>query len=522
MLQVHPAGPPPNRPSIKPAQAEASEAEFAALALLAGSQSPVPAPDPEVKEASTEPASSSGEAALSQPDGASGPPVEASASNAAVPVTPAAAPDPAAVVPVHRVPESAGQAVIPAAQVPLAAVIAVQHVAGGVPPPAAFGENGQTVSGPAFAASRPVSEPLLDARSPSPLSPVPLPSGHAADPGFPGPSAATGPSAPAGPTIPRGVPAPESSMAPGQLAAPSAATAAPFQAREKDEFAAPAEGSNPGRGDAPRAFGLKVGATNPVDPMEPPVAAVPAPGGRPEPKAGRSQGFLDARLAGPEGPAKPSEPTPAAPEASKKGEAKPAPAEPPPAHAEAATPDLGGPPPAPRDHAAALPRTESLALQPTQAPSSDAQAAIAARPAAPVWQAHVPSLAQQVEGGIRWMLRNASPGAELQLHPEALGRVRIELRVEGGDVHARLWASDPKSLPVLQEHRAFLEVSLKEQGLNLGSFDLRQQSNQPHPQFGGQGSSGHFWPTEAPAPRQDAPIRPAETGASPRRIELIA
>ena len=78
----------------------------------------------------------------------------------------------------------------------------------------------------------------------------------------------------------------------------------------------------------------------------------------------------------------------------------------------------------------------------------------------------------QVEGSIRWLLQNKSQGAELQLHPESLGRMIIQLRVEGQEVHARLWASEASSLPILREHKAFLEASLKEQGLSLGSFDL--------------------------------------------------
>jgi len=177
---------------------------------------------------------------------------------------------------------------------------------------------------------------------------------------------------------------------------------------------------------------------------------------------------------------------------------------------------------------AALPRTESLGMQPSTVPSAaPAGPAAAVAPRAEVaatWQVPVPPVLQQVESGIRWMLRNASPGAELQLHPEALGRVRIELKVEGGEVHARLWASDPKSIPVLQENKAFLEVSLKEQGLNLGSFDLRQNSQQPHPGFAQGGARGQFWPTEATAPEsgQDAPTRPVHHAVNPRRIELIA
>ena len=62
----------------------------------------------------------------------------------------------------------------------------------------------------------------------------------------------------------------------------------------------------------------------------------------------------------------------------------------------------------------------------------------------------------------------------MQLHPEALGQVTIHLRVEGGEVHARLWVTEASSVQAVQEGRPHLEASLKEQGLQLGSFDLQQ------------------------------------------------
>jgi len=182
-----------------------------------------------------------------------------------------------------------------------------------------------------------------------------------------------------------------------------------------------------------------------------------------------------------------------------------------------------------RDSAVALPRSESLGLQPTQggmaavALPREAQAATAKAPAQMQWQAPVPSLVNQVEGGIRWMLRSSTQGAELQLHPENLGRVRIELKVEGSEVHARLWASDPKSLPILQDNKAFLEVSLREQGLNLGSFDLRQNPQQAQTRQQPSDIPGQFWATEAPKQdfRQETPILAGVLTAQARRLEIF-
>ena len=130
----------------------------------------------------------------------------------------------------------------------------------------------------------------------------------------------------------------------------------------------------------------------------------------------------------------------------------------------------------------------------------------------------------QVDASIKWLIKNKDQSAELQLHPEALGRVQIKLTVEGTQVHAKLWASEAAAVPILQEHRAFLESSLKAQGLTLGSFDLQQghQSDQtPTPQ------------EEHAPPPLAAPLAAAEAGQEtpsllPRgpfgsnRIEIVA
>lgn len=98
-----------------------------------------------------------------------------------------------------------------------------------------------------------------------------------------------------------------------------------------------------------------------------------------------------------------------------------------------------------------------------------------------------PALAQ-VEGGIRWMLKHQEKSAEIMLNPESLGRVVIKLRVEGGEVHARMWASEASTVPLLQDQRSALEASLRQQGLSLGSFDLHQghrgqDASQAQPRF---------------------------------------
>lgn len=130
----------------------------------------------------------------------------------------------------------------------------------------------------------------------------------------------------------------------------------------------------------------------------------------------------------------------------------------------------------------------------------------------------------QVEGSIRWILQNKTQGAELQLHPESLGRMVIQLRVEGQEVHARLWASEPTSLAILQDHKAFLESSLRDQGLSLGSFDLhsgpRGDGAQTAPQERAIASaSPNLSPLEV---KQEVPIEAGLDSAKAHRIEVFA
>jgi flagellar hook-length control protein FliK len=169
-----------------------------------------------------------------------------------------------------------------------------------------------------------------------------------------------------------------------------------------------------------------------------------------------------------------------------------------------------------------LPKGDAKAvgtLAPLNAPASiaaTAKAEVAALPPAPN------SATAQLEGGVKWMLRAGAPEAQLQLHPENLGQVSIQLKVEGGAVHAKLWVSEPGSMQILQDGRAHLELSLRQQGLQLGSFDL-QQGRQPQGggSFGPAATGASF--QSDPAGTQSEPALAAAASPLPtRRIELIA
>lgn len=151
-------------------------------------------------------------------------------------------------------------------------------------------------------------------------------------------------------------------------------------------------------------------------------------------------------------------------------------------------------------------------------PAPVSAAPVAAPPAAPP-PPNPPTA--QVEGSVRWMLKGGAQEAKLQLHPESLGQVTIHLKVEGGEVHARLWITEPASVQAVQEGRPHLEQSLKDQGLQLGSFDL-QQGQRPFQEAPSAPAFRGSLPSDPVVARQEAPALPAPSILNPHHVELYA
>ena len=167
--------------------------------------------------------------------------------------------------------------------------------------------------------------------------------------------------------------------------------------------------------------------------------------------------------------------------------------------------------------------------------SNPAQAATPSAPEVPK-KPYLPPQAPmaQLEGSVKWLLRNDARMAEIQLYPEHLGRVTVRLRIEGNEVHARVWASEASTIPMLKEHRAFLENSLKEQGLNLSSFDLQQgrggqqtEGDNRNGQNHNHGQHFHFAPQmmeswNGSEFRQELPVQLTAQSINDGRVELYA
>ncbi len=154
-----------------------------------------------------------------------------------------------------------------------------------------------------------------------------------------------------------------------------------------------------------------------------------------------------------------------------------------------------------------------------QARPTEVAAPISPAPHAPPTPPAPPAL--QVEGGLKWMLKGGAQEAQLQLHPESLGQVTIHLKVEGGEVHARLWITEPTSMQALRDGRPHLELSLREQGLQLGSFDL-QQGSRPFQEATPAPVGRERLLAEAAPTRQEAPAPLPISILNPHHVELYA
>jgi flagellar hook-length control protein FliK len=122
---------------------------------------------------------------------------------------------------------------------------------------------------------------------------------------------------------------------------------------------------------------------------------------------------------------------------------------------------------------------------------------------------------------MRWMLKGGAQEAQLQLHPESLGQVTIHLRVEGGEVHARLWITEAASVQAVQEGRPHLEAALKEQGLQLGSFDL-QQGQRPFQEAASAPAAAERPTLDVKLARQETPSAAAPSILNSHHVELYA
>ena len=85
-------------------------------------------------------------------------------------------------------------------------------------------------------------------------------------------------------------------------------------------------------------------------------------------------------------------------------------------------------------------------------------------------------LLDQLNGRMTVMLKNGQSSVKLQLHPQELGSLKIDLKVDGASVRATIVAENHQVQQILGSNSSELKQSLADQGFNLDKFEVITQS----------------------------------------------
>ncbi len=154
-------------------------------------------------------------------------------------------------------------------------------------------------------------------------------------------------------------------------------------------------------------------------------------------------------------------------------------------------------PAAPRDVSAALPTVAAPAPTPAQATTPVATAT-------PTQQSNLPGSVplphQQVATAVGPLLRRAdgSYSVNINLEPEHLGRVSLQVHIRAGEVAVTMQAADASAREMLRDNLNQLRQQLEQQGIKAGQLDVRDdpgfarqfQSPQGHGRSADSGVSG--------------------------------
>ena len=76
-----------------------------------------------------------------------------------------------------------------------------------------------------------------------------------------------------------------------------------------------------------------------------------------------------------------------------------------------------------------------------------------------------------------WSIKNDEERIKLALEPPQLGSLFIEIHREKDNIKAVLWADNQATKQILESHQVELQKILKEDGFQLGQFDVFVQQN---------------------------------------------
>jgi flagellar hook-length control protein FliK len=118
----------------------------------------------------------------------------------------------------------------------------------------------------------------------------------------------------------------------------------------------------------------------------------------------------------------------------------------------------------------------AAALPAGVAPAAILEPAGSAAPEAAVMTDSGAELPARLVAGLRMLTRAGGGEATIRLRPEHLGEVRIEVRVERGQVAAVIHAERADVRAQIEQHSAALRTAISEQGLRLEQLSVREDA----------------------------------------------
>ncbi|MCU0969525.1 MAG: flagellar hook-length control protein FliK, partial [Rubrivivax sp.] len=163
------------------------------------------------------------------------------------------------------------------------------------------------------------------------------------------------------------------------------------------------------------------------------------------------------------------------------------------------------------------------ALPATSAPPDTARAvatpAVQEAARAPLHEAFVsaaldtPEFAPALGQQITLLVRDGVQEARLNLHPQELGPVTVQIALEGSAAHVTLAAEQPATRQALEQSLPTLAVALREQGLTLAGGGVFEQPRDP-----GRGAEGPGRARDADRDAGDGALAATPVQAAPRRL----
>lgn len=106
----------------------------------------------------------------------------------------------------------------------------------------------------------------------------------------------------------------------------------------------------------------------------------------------------------------------------------------------------------------------------------------------------------------------------LKLHPQELGELRMEIRVEQDNIKAHITTQNPQAQEMLDRHLPRLRESLEQQGLRLDQIEITvaDKSNDDRQLF--QNNPGQHQPNRPKANHLQAPIHSLSAEEEPEEL----